>query len=377
MIRERFILATLCSASIGLVADGGLAFELETARHRSEGEKATIASKNAYPGQKAGNWDRLARIHHGTVNSINDRTANFLLSQSSLEEEIESPTNTSEVAEPSEAIDRRLALIAMAVTLIISLLLTINLFRRPKRKIAAELTVLEQSNCLEETREQPVENKQIAPSRLRSALHSQEVTELDKSFEANRKFRNEALPPAKLPESPPDLVNIDVVAELISDLQQSDRQLRRKAIWELAERGDTRSLKPLIDILPYVSPLDKSLVNKAVTQIVYRSFQPINDRLFTKLQSRNPEIRKNAIRDLRDLYMFIAPVTKKLAQMQQDADRGVSQTATQALQQLNFGFSAQKSDNSHVHRPNSLAILQEDQTIGQLAALLSELDDEK
>ena len=381
MIRQRFILAALCSVSIGFVADCGLASELKTVRRDFEEEKLTIVFNNTLANREVGNRERFNSVRHDNVNVLGDRTA-ILLSQSKLEGETESSANADEdEVEPPRAIDRRFALAAMAVTLIIASCLTINLFRRPKRKITSEITVLKESKHLEESRS---DGEQIVSSSP-SSIQAREVTELvadsdlkkDRTSEAANPSRDKTPSQAKLSPAYPHLADIDVVAELIDDLQRGDRQLRRKAIWELAERGDARSLKPLMEIVPHLSPLDKSLINKAVTQIIARSLKPINDRLFAKLQDRNPQVRKNAVCDLRDLYLFVAPITKKLVQMQQDADPDVSQTAARALSQLNCDFAAKKLDNSHVNYPDRLENVEEDKTSWQLAALLADLDNER
>ncbi len=57
--------------------------------------------------------------------------------------------------------------------------------------------------------------------------------------------------------------HIDIVLELIQDLQHSDRNLRRKAIWELAKIGDLRSIQPLVKIIPQADSVDKNLILKA------------------------------------------------------------------------------------------------------------------
>ena len=112
---------------------------------------------------------------------------------------------------------------------------------------------------------------------------------------------------------------IDMVQELIQDLQSdgsasnnvstcdSAAQItrRRKAIWELTKTGDYRSIEPLLKIMPQVGEPDKSLVIEAVTQITNRSFKPINEQLFANLQDRDPKIRLNAVRDLKNLYQFV------------------------------------------------------------------------
>jgi putative lipoic acid-binding regulatory protein len=127
---------------------------------------------------------------------------------------------------------------------------------------------------------------------------------------------------------------IDVVFELIQDLQQSDRLLRRKAIWKLSYTGDFRAIEPLVAIIPEADSVDKSLILDAITKIAQRSWHPINKALFISLADENAEVKKNAIRDATVLYKSIFPLTQCLSQMLGDSDREVQQTAQWALQQF-------------------------------------------
>lgn len=128
------------------------------------------------------------------------------------------------------------------------------------------------------------------------------------------------------------------VVELIKYLQQPDEDLRRQAIWELAQIGDSRGIEPLIKILSQVNSIDRSLVIEAITQIARRSFQPIEELLFFTFDDANPETKQSAIRDLAVVYAFVAPITKQLARMQVDRDLQVRRTAKLAIEQLNLCY---------------------------------------
>ena len=127
---------------------------------------------------------------------------------------------------------------------------------------------------------------------------------------------------------------IDLVLELIKDLRQGDRNVRRKAIWELAQKSDSRGIAPLIEMMPKVDSLERNLILEAVTQITSRTLQPMNRILLESLEDENAQVRKNAIRDLTRLYQLMSQVTKRLSQMTKDSDLEVQQTARWALQQL-------------------------------------------
>jgi hypothetical protein len=127
---------------------------------------------------------------------------------------------------------------------------------------------------------------------------------------------------------------IDLVFELIQDLQQSDRLLRRKAIWKLTHTGDFRAIEPLVAIIPDANSVDKSLILDAITRIAQRSWQPISKALFISLADENAEVKKNAIRDVTALYKSLFPLTQCLSQMLGDKDQEVQQTVKWALEQF-------------------------------------------
>ncbi len=127
---------------------------------------------------------------------------------------------------------------------------------------------------------------------------------------------------------------IDLVFELIQDLQQSDRLVRRKAIWKLTHTGDFRAIEPLVAIIPDANSVDKSLILDAITRIAQRSWQPISNALFISLADENAEVKKNAIRDVTALYKSIFPLTQCLSQMLGDKDQEVQQTVKWALEQF-------------------------------------------
>ena len=259
-------------------------------------------------------------------------------------------------------IDRDLTLAAMAVMSVVSLFLLWILFKKPQP--ATESLGADRDNDLEpaigeeetELLQLDVRETENNTDGVDATINTEEdfasagINWLVEQHRATMENEKTSQP------IPTDLASadIDVVAELIRDLQHSDRQLRRKAIWELAERGDPRSIQPLSDLMPDVSSLDKSLISNAITQIVHRSFQPINHRLFANLQHQDPQIKKNAINDLSVLYSFIAPVTQKLVQMQLDKDPEVSQTAIRALRRLNIS-SYFEPDKNHRDRHSTAA----------------------
>ena len=327
-------------------------------------------------------------------NLVNREKSSFSESKTSVEIDRQSSYSTSDRSlelsqnsdsEPFPKVDRQWTLGAMALTASIALFLTWLLFRKPPQADLAVIADTEQESTMPETEISPSESPARATF-LESNLAEEKATAPSAStWKSDLSIEAES--------SQGSTVQIDVVRELILDLQSADNldwdtsvgsdsaaqiSRRRKAILELTKVGDYRSIEPLLKIMPQVGELDKSLIIEAVNQITHRSFKPINERLFTDLQDRDPEVRLNAVKDLRNLYQFVAPAITKISQMQSDVDYEVRQTATQALARLNtnplpaFDNSVKTSVEQKV---NELISKEDGEANLQLVAyLLAELD---
>ncbi|BAU66599.1 TPR repeat-containing protein [Stanieria sp. NIES-3757] len=141
--------------------------------------------------------------------------------------------------------------------------------------------------------------------------------------------------PAMLVSPSSSISKLDIVPELIEDLKTSDRSMRRKTIWELAQRADSRAMKPLVELMIEVDSQERSLILEAMTQIASRTLKPMNKALMLSLEDENSQVRQNAIRDLTRVYDLMSQVTKRLSQAVEDSDAQVQETAKWALQQLN------------------------------------------
>lgn len=133
---------------------------------------------------------------------------------------------------------------------------------------------------------------------------------------------------------PTRLPKINIVDELIKDLQNPDPTKRRKAIWELAQRGDSRAMQPLLELLMDTDSKQRSLILEALSQIGTRTLKPMNRALAISLQDENAEVRKNAIRDLTRIYDMMAQASQLLRHAVDDPDVEVQETARWALTQL-------------------------------------------
>jgi len=131
------------------------------------------------------------------------------------------------------------------------------------------------------------------------------------------------------------LAKINIVDELMQDLRTSDPVQRRKAIWELGQRGDTRAVQPLVDLLIDSDSKQQSLILSALSEIGTRTLKPMTRALAISLEDENSEVRKNAIRDLTRVYDLVSQISNLLHQATEDSDQEVQETAKWALGKLN------------------------------------------
>ena len=142
-----------------------------------------------------------------------------------------------------------------------------------------------------------------------------------------------ALSLSAMPES--RVTKVNIVDELIQDLQESDPVRRRKSIWELGQRGNSAAVQPLANLLTDADSAEQGLILAALAEISTKTLKPMNRAMAMALQDDNPEVRKNAIRDLTRIYDSLGQVGRMLGQASADDDPEVRQTANWALDQLN------------------------------------------
>jgi hypothetical protein len=153
------------------------------------------------------------------------------------------------------------------------------------------------------------------------------------------------------PSSPPvqettRLFKIDIGEELLKDLHSPDSGQRRKAIWELGQRGDSGAIQPLVDLMMDSDSQQRSLILAAISEIGMRTLKPMNRALLISLQDESSDVRKNAIRDLTRIYDMVAQISQLLAHAVNDPDPDVQETAHWALGQLNRIRTVAGVDNS-------------------------------
>ncbi len=128
---------------------------------------------------------------------------------------------------------------------------------------------------------------------------------------------------------------VDIIEALIEDLQHLNPAKRGKAIWELGQRGDSRAVEPLLDLLANSDSKQYSLILASLSEIGIRTLKPMNNAWSISLQNENPEVRKNAIRDLTRIYELVNQISYLLHRATDDPDPEVQETARWAINQLN------------------------------------------
>ncbi|MEM9486199.1 MAG: HEAT repeat domain-containing protein [Cyanobacteria bacterium P01_F01_bin.116] len=131
------------------------------------------------------------------------------------------------------------------------------------------------------------------------------------------------------------LAKVDVIDELVANLQVTEPAKRRKAIWELGQRGNSSAVPHLVNSMVEADSKEKSLILAALSEIGIRSLKPMNRALAIALQDENPDVRKNAIRDLTRVYDLVTQISQMLGHATEDEDPEVRRTAEWALGQLN------------------------------------------
>ncbi|NES71785.1 MAG: HEAT repeat domain-containing protein, partial [Okeania sp. SIO2D1] len=117
--------------------------------------------------------------------------------------------------------------------------------------------------------------------------------------------------------------------------QNFDPKKRHHAIWELGQRGDSRAVQPLVNLLIDSDSKQQSLILATLSEIGTKTLKPMNRALAMSIQNDNAEVRKNAIRDLTRIYELVIQTTSLLQQAEYDPDPEVEKTAKWALEQLN------------------------------------------
>ncbi|MGL5834950.1 MAG: HEAT repeat domain-containing protein [Waterburya sp.] len=347
-------------------------------------------------------------IAEGVAKPIAKPTQRIIANEGSV-----NPQPVKEETKESKGINRLLPLGGMALTSAFALFLISVLFTKPQQKPKLSTTnenlkLGEASAKSDAVVSNLIQDNTLAPLGLditgdnswelekslvlgKVSLSDSPLVDIDADIDVVQELMNDLQHPENYPHSNPesyplkysDLEHLESFAESSSP----EISIRRKAIEKLAEVGDHRSIEALLNVMPQVCALEKSLILQAITQINQRTFQSINNELFIALGHENPQVRLSALRDLRNLYQFVSPVITEIAKMQSDQDYEIRITAIQTLRQLNanplptfdnYRDREVNSDHEFDDLANDLTMgTESDNNLHLVAYLLAELDAEK
>ncbi|MCM2407242.1 HEAT repeat domain-containing protein [Anabaena sp. CCAP 1446/1C] len=131
------------------------------------------------------------------------------------------------------------------------------------------------------------------------------------------------------------VAKLNIFDELIKELRVDDPNQRRKAIWNLGQQGDSRAIKPLVDLMIDADSQQYGLILSALAEIGSRTLKPLNRALVISLQNESPQVRKNAIRDLLRIYDMMGQMSQVLCHALEDPDPEVQATARYAFTKIN------------------------------------------
>lgn len=134
--------------------------------------------------------------------------------------------------------------------------------------------------------------------------------------------------------SPTRIMQPSAIERAIQNLQSDHAADRRKAIWELGQRGDSRALRPLMEVLLNGDSKQRSLAIAALSAIGSRVLEPTLEAMSLALRDSNPDVRTNAIRDLSQVYEQVTRLSQMMGMAARDSDRQVQETAAWALGKL-------------------------------------------
>ncbi|TAE54524.1 MAG: peptidoglycan-binding protein [Nostocales cyanobacterium] len=136
-------------------------------------------------------------------------------------------------------------------------------------------------------------------------------------------------------DTKPIIAQLNTCEELMQELQSRNSKKRRKAIWKLGQDGDSRAVKPLLDLMIDTDSEQRSLILGTLSEIGTRTLNPINRALIISMRDENPQVRKNAMRDLVRIYDMMGKTSKIILHAMEDPDPEVQETAKYALNQMN------------------------------------------
>ena len=253
-------------------------------------------------------------------------------SQKALQEQTSARYAQQAVQNPQADLDRENQLWLLLVLAIVAAFgwgTALFLFLRLRRRPAIPNSLTQEEALLEATESDvPPETSEVNNHQEAAVNDTNSLVEINAQQEA-----------AEASSDLPSIVclpNLDHIETLMQDLQDIDPKKRQKAIWELAQKSDSRAMKPLVDLMIDTDSQERSLILESLSQISTRTLKPMNQALAISLQDKNPQVRKNAIRDLTRIYDVMSQISQMLCHAIDDGDHEVKETAKWALTQINL-----------------------------------------
>ncbi|MGL5034188.1 MAG: hypothetical protein ACRC6M_10360 [Microcystaceae cyanobacterium] len=81
-----------------------------------------------------------------------------------------------------------------------------------------------------------------------------------------------------------------LTAQLLTELSTADSRKRRRIIGELAQKGDTQAVKPLVDLMMSSDAQERGVILEALSQINVRSLMPMNKGLALALDGKEEAV---------------------------------------------------------------------------------------
>ncbi|ELS01794.1 hypothetical protein Xen7305DRAFT_00015000 [Xenococcus sp. PCC 7305] len=222
---------------------------------------------------------------------------------------------------------------AIAVTSIFTLILLFFLFKKVEINLdeeqlnSGEVSTPETQKELEE-KEDVLENADHTLLQMGERSHGSE-TQNDAHSSEQEEHQDTLLVPPNINEA-----QLDIVPELSLELQLRNRQLRQKAISQLAQEGDAKAMIPLVELMGDADSQERHLILEAMTAISNNTLKTMNQVLLLSLGDEDSQVKQHKIKDLNRVYELMIQVTERLSQTVNAPDEKVQETAEWALKQL-------------------------------------------
>ncbi|MBD0267892.1 MAG: peptidoglycan-binding protein [Cyanobacteria bacterium Co-bin8] len=252
-------------------------------------------------------------------------------SSATLEQPASSAPTAPSAGDQDRSLWRILALLSLLMVLTSSVFLALFIWQRTSKKAAGQTEVEAEGDDFTTSKaEASPDYRQSQTRELRSVQSGLVESTSSQVVDVS----GTVVDGASAAEATTRLARVNISDELVEALHSPDASIRCKAIWELGQRGNSNAVPALVETMIDADSKERSLILAALSEIGVRTLKPMNQALALSLQDENPEVRKNAIRDLMRVYDLVGQLSQMLGRAAQDHDSEVQETAQWALSQL-------------------------------------------